>query len=165
MVVRAAGPASGSQQFKKNGHIHTGKQHHQCQACGRQFVLHADNRVMGEDQRTSVKRLLRETISLHGICRTVGVSIRWLMDFMVARFEALPDHLHVQPVAPSHDVIIGRLQVEADELCSCVEKKANKQWLWIAMDKQTRPIMAFHVGRLPSRRCEAVVGQPAHGVS
>src|SRR5256885_14856292 len=25
-------------------------------------------------------------------------------------------------------------------------KKANKQWVWIAMDKQTRQIIAFHVG-------------------
>jgi insertion element IS1 protein InsB len=65
---------------------------------------------------------------------------------MVARFEALPDHLHVQPVAASHDVIMGRLEVEADEIWSFVKQKTNKQWVWIAMDKQTRQIMAFHVG-------------------
>jgi IS1 family transposase len=29
---------------------------------------------------------------------------------------------------------------------SFVAKKANKQWVWIAMDKQTRQIIAFHVG-------------------
>ena len=29
---------------------------------------------------------------------------------------------------------------------SFVAKKANKQWLWIAMDKQSRQIIAFHVG-------------------
>jgi IS1 family transposase len=28
----------------------------------------------------------------------------------------------------------------------CVQKKANKQWVWIAMDAKTRQIMAFHVG-------------------
>jgi insertion element IS1 protein InsB len=146
MVVREACPACGAQHFKKNGHIHTGKQNHQCKACGRQFVLHADNRVIGEEQRTLVERLLREKISLHGICRTVGVSIRWLMDFMVARFEALPDHRHVQPIAASHDVIMRRLEVEADEIWSFVKQKTNKQWVWIAMDKQTRQIIAFHVG-------------------
>jgi insertion element IS1 protein InsB len=30
--------------------------------------------------------------------------------------------------------------------CQFVTKKANKQWVWIAMDKQTRQIIAFHVG-------------------
>jgi IS1 family transposase len=29
---------------------------------------------------------------------------------------------------------------------SFVQKKANKQWIWIAMDAKTRQIIAFHVG-------------------
>jgi IS1 transposase len=44
------------------------------------------------------------------------------------------------------DVMIQRLEVEADEIASFVHKKANKQWIWIAMDAQTRQVMAFHVG-------------------
>jgi insertion element IS1 protein InsB len=68
------------------------------------------------------------------------------MGFMVVRFAALPDHLHVLPVTAPREVIIGRLEVEADEMWSFVAKKANKQWVWIAMDKQTRQIIAFHVG-------------------
>jgi insertion element IS1 protein InsB len=43
-------------------------------------------------------------------------------------------------------VIIQRLDVEADEMCSFVEKRTNKQWLWLAMDTTTRQIIAFHVG-------------------
>src|SRR6266851_5190651 len=144
MVVRDACPECGSHLFKKNGHIHNGKQNHQCKVCGRQFVLAATNRVIVEEHRAVVERLLCEKISLHGICRVIGVSIRWLMDFMVACFAALPDHLHVQPIATSRDVIVGCLEVEADELWSFVQKKTNKQWVWIAMDKQTRQIIAFH---------------------
>jgi len=68
------------------------------------------------------------------------------MGFMAARFAALPDHLYVRPVVVPRDVILGRLEVEADEMWSFVTKKANKQWVWIAMDKQTRQIIAFHVG-------------------
>ena len=144
--MREVCPECRSERFKKNGHIHTGKQNHQCKKCGRQCVLHAENRTIGEDQRAMVERLLCEKISLHGICRAVGVSLRWLMDFIVARFAALPDHLHVRPVAAPRDVLIGRLEVEADEMWSFVKQKANKQWVWVAMDKQTRQIMAFHVG-------------------
>jgi insertion element IS1 protein InsB len=115
-------------------------------ACSHQFVVYADNRAIAEDQRTLVERLLLEKISLHGICRAVGVSIRWLMDFMITRFKALPDHLHVQPVTSPRDVLMGRLDVEADEMWSFVKQKANKQWVWIAMDQQTRQIIAFHIG-------------------
>ena len=63
---------------------------------------------------------------------------------MVERFAACPEHLHVQlPVSPT-DVVIR--QLEADEMWSFVQKKANKQWIWIAMDARTRQVIAFHVG-------------------
>jgi insertion element IS1 protein InsB len=43
-------------------------------------------------------------------------------------------------------VVIRRLEVEADELWSFVGKKANKPWLWIAMEAKTRQVIAVHVG-------------------
>ena len=111
---RDACPECRSQQFKKNGHIHNGKQNHHCKACDRQFVVDATHRVIVEEHRMLVECLLCEKISLHGICRAMGVSIRWLMDFMVARFAAAPEHLHLQPVAASRDILIGCLAGEAD---------------------------------------------------
>jgi insertion element IS1 protein InsB len=139
-------PACGSHEVKKNGHIHNGKQNHQCKAWGRQFVLLATQRLVPAEDRTLVERLLCEKISLHGICRVVGVSIRWLMDFVSACFLALPNHLYIQPATSSRVVIIQRLDVEADEMCSFVERKANKQWLWLAMDTTTRQVIACHIG-------------------
>jgi IS1 family transposase len=43
-------------------------------------------------------------------------------------------------------VLLSRLEAEADEMWSFVQKKANKQWIWIAMDATTCQIIAFHVG-------------------
>jgi insertion element IS1 protein InsB len=146
MVVRDACPGCGSIQFKKNGHIHSGKQNHQCKACGRQFVASTEERIIADEQRTLIEHLLRERISLRGICRAVGVSLTWLLHFMVERFAACPEHLHVQlPVSPT-DVVIRQLEAEANEMWSFVQKKANKQWIWIAMDARTRQVIAFHVG-------------------
>ena len=52
-------------------------------------------------------------------------------------------------------VVLRRLEAEADEMWSFVQKKANKQWIWIAMDRTTRQIIAFHgvtgVARVPKR--------------
>jgi insertion element IS1 protein InsB len=146
MVVRDACPGCGSMQFKKNGPIHSGKQNHQCKACGRQCVASAEERIIADEQRTLVEHLLRERISLRGICRAVGVSRTWLLHFMVERFAACPDHLHAQlPVRPTA-MVIRRLEAEADERWSFVGQKANKPWLWIAMDAKMRQVMAFYVG-------------------
>lgn len=75
MSVREACPKCRSPQCKKNGHIHNGKQHHPCKACGRQFVVDATNLVIVDKQRMLVERLHCEKISLHGICRAIGVAL------------------------------------------------------------------------------------------
>jgi insertion element IS1 protein InsB len=146
MVVREACPTCQSPRYKKNGHTRHGKQNHQCKACGRQFTADAVDRRIAHAQRMQIAQLLCERVSLHGICRAMGVSLTWLLHFMVECFAACPDHLHVQSPAVPRAVMISRLEAEADEMWSFVQKKANKQWIWIAMDATTRQIIAFHVG-------------------
>jgi insertion element IS1 protein InsB len=68
------------------------------------------------------------------------------MHFMVECFAACLDHLQAQlPTGPT-DVVMQRLEAEADEMWSFVARRGNKQWLWIATDAKTRQIVAFHVG-------------------
>lgn len=146
MVIPESCPACGSTRYKKNGHTRHGKQHHQCKACDRQFVATAADRLIADEQRPMVEHLLRERISLRGICSAAGVSLTWLLHFMVERFAACPDDLHVRVPHRPTDVVMRRLEAEADEMWSFVKNKANKQWIWIAMDAITRQVMAFHVG-------------------
>jgi insertion element IS1 protein InsB len=146
MLIRDACPACGSRRYKKNGHTRHGKQNHQCKACERQFGATADDRLIADERRTMVEHLLRERVSLRGICRAVGVSLTWLLHFMVECVTACPEDLHVQLPARPTAVVMSRLEAEADEMWSFVQKKANKQWIWIAMDAKTRQIIAFHVG-------------------
>jgi len=146
MVVRDVCPRCQSPKYTKNGHLHHGKQNHQCLDCGRQFVDCSEQYLISEETRALIERLLVERRSLRGICRAVGVTLKWLVGFLVQCFEALPDHLHVQPVSRTQEVVIQRLEVEADDMQSVVKKKENKPWMWIAMDAKTRQVIAFHVG-------------------
>ena len=75
-----------------------------------------------------------------------GVSRTWLLHFMVECFAACPDDLHVQVPPRPTDVVLRRLETEADEMWRFVKKKANKQWIWIAMHATTCQIIAFRVG-------------------
>jgi insertion element IS1 protein InsB len=145
MVPREACPQCGSTWYKRNGHIHTGKQNHRCKLCGRAFVLNPDHPVITEAQRSLIERLLLERISLRGICRAMGVGLQWLLQFMVERFQAAPEPLYVESLGGTPTVILQRLEAELDELWSFVGKKANRQWVWIAMDATTRQVLAFHV--------------------
>src|SRR6266403_5201978 len=97
MIMRKACPRCGSTWYKRNGHIHTGKQNHRCKVCGRAFVLNPEHQVITEEQRTLIERLLLERISLRGSCRAVGVGLRWLLQFLVTQFQAAPEDLYVKP--------------------------------------------------------------------
>src|SRR5207344_884283 len=127
MIIRDVCPRCKSPEYKKNGHIHNGKQNHQCKDCGRQFVDGFEQDLVSDETRDLIERLLLERLSLRGICRAVKVGLKWLLGFIVNCFEALPDHLNVQPISCNQDVMIQRLEVEADEMASFVQKKANKQ--------------------------------------
>jgi insertion element IS1 protein InsB len=155
-VPREACPQCGSTWYKRNGHIHTGKHNHRCKLCGRAFVLNPEHPVITEEQRTLIKRLLLERISLRGICRAVRVGLRWLLQFMVERFKVAPEHLYVEPPVGTRAVILQRLKTEVDELWSFVGKKADRHWGWIAMDAATRQVIAFHVGDRSSQSAQAL---------
>jgi IS1 family transposase len=44
-------------------------------------------------------------------------------------------------------------------MSSLVQKKANKQWMWLAMDTKTRHVIAFHVGDRSRRRAKRLWAQ------
>ncbi len=156
MTPREACPQCGSPWFKRNGHIHTGKQNHRCKWCGRAFILVPENHVITEEQRALIARLLLERISLRGICRAMGVGLQWLLQFMVERFQEAPEHLYVEPPSSTPAVILQRVEAELDELWSYVGKKANRHWVWIAMDATTRQVLAFHVGDRSGQSAQAL---------
>lgn len=110
MVIREMCPRCMSSKYKKNGHIHSGKQNHQCNDCGRHFVQCSEPYLISDDKRCLSERLLVERISLRGICRAAGVGLKWLLGFLAQCVEALPDHLQVQPITCLGNVMLRRLE-------------------------------------------------------
>lgn len=133
-----------SSKVKKNGHTHYGKQNYQCLECGRQFVK--DSQRVSEEKKEIINKLLMERISLRGICRIVGVSLTWLLGYIVKIYQKLPENLNAEEVGDYGEICLWKFEVQADEMWSYVKNKENKQWIWIAIDAQTKQIIAFHVG-------------------
>jgi len=67
-------PDCHTDQVIKNGSIHTGKPKYACKACGRQFVVEPEFRIISDETKTLIDCLLLEKISLAGITRAVQVS-------------------------------------------------------------------------------------------
>jgi hypothetical protein len=110
-------PRCGSTSTKKNGNSHTGKQNHYCHNCSRQFLEDGQDWFVGVGQRFIVDRLLLERIPLAGICRAVGVSEGWLLGYIKALYEELPDHLSVdESPPPIEDYLAERMDEEIQRI-------------------------------------------------
>ena len=46
--------------------------------------------------------------------------------------------------------------MQCDELWSFVDHKGNKQWVWLALDAETREIIGLHVGDRSAQSAEAL---------
>jgi insertion element IS1 protein InsB len=138
-------------QIKKNGHSKYGKQNYQCLECKKQFIGEA-KRINVEDKEV-IGKLLLERITLRGICRVMGISIRWLLYYIKELYSNLPKELETKPKQ------VGEYQVyciKCDEMWSYVGKKKNQQWLWIAMDAISKQIIAFKIGKRTKKNCKAL---------
>ena len=124
----------------KNGFIHNGNQNHKCKACGRQFVEAPRQKIISEETKALIDKLLLEKIPLAGIARVCQVSETWLQDYVNRKYEAIPQQVNVSAKKK------GRLTIQCDEMWSFVGNKGNKQWIWLALDVETREIIGVHIG-------------------
>lgn len=142
--MRTCCPSCGSLAFVKNGFNHHGDQNHRCVECKRQFVLEPQNKIITDETKDLVRRLLLEKLSLRGICRAAQVSQGWLLGFIKQEYDQVPRNLNVQVPPESTGLVLER--IEADELWSFVGKKKNPVWIWLALDALTRQVVAVHAG-------------------
>lgn len=108
---------------------------------GRPGSRHAKN----EADKRLARALLKERVSLRGIARALKVSPGEVLSFFEAEAGELPEDLSFEPTRAG-SIACYAVDIECDELWSFVRGKANKQRVWLALDADTRRIVAFHVG-------------------
>lgn len=88
-------PNCESKDVVKNGFIHNGNQNHKCKACGRQFVEAPRQKIISEETKALIDKLLLEKIPLAGIARVCEVSETWLQDYVNRKYKAIPQQVNV----------------------------------------------------------------------
>ncbi|NEP85116.1 MAG: IS1 family transposase, partial [Okeania sp. SIO3B3] len=146
-------PKCHQERIIKNGSIHNGK--HTCAGtpCGRSAGGSTSAKIVGGNlskiqsigsSQTKLKRpstncCLRKSrwLALHvsPVSRKVGSKP------MLTSSTSKP-HVKLKSALKKK----GRLTLECDELWSFVGCKRNKQWIWVALDANTREVVALHIG-------------------
>lgn len=89
-------PSCDSENVVKNGFIHNGKQNHRCNHCGRQFVEDPQNKVISDEMKALIDKLLLEKIPMAGIARVVEVSEVWLQGYVNQKYDEVPRQVSVR---------------------------------------------------------------------
>ena len=113
---------------------------YQCNSCGRQFVENPQNKIIDDETKNLIDKLLLEKLSLAGIARATDVSEPWLQEYVNEKYAAVPRKVEVT------DKPKGRLTIQCDEMWSFVQNKDNKQWIWLAIDQNTKECIGAYVG-------------------
>lgn len=133
-------PKCQSPEIIKYGHTHYGKPRFRCQACGRQFVENATRQPVDETTRQLIDKLLLERLALAAIARVSGVSQRWLQMYVNQKYYQVPKQVEISKKKR------GKLTIQLDEMWSFVNSKQNKQWIWLAIDSDSREMVGVFIG-------------------
>lgn len=149
-----------STNISKNGFTSYLKPSNKCKDCNHKFVDKGVNWFISDEQKVYIKRMLLERISLRGICRVMHISLTWLLEFIKEIYSELPDDLNCKVTLPKikHNdrYYIKLVQNEADELWSWVGYRKNVYYVWLVMHRDSRQIIAFHVGDRSAESAKAL---------
>jgi insertion element IS1 protein InsB len=145
-IVTHQCPKCGSTDMVKNGHDYKGSQKYHCKACDSYGTLQAQQGY-SEQVKEQVKRAFLERVSLRGIKRMLEISRRTVSRWVEHWAKRLPPLADTLEPAHPEDVL------ELDELWSFVARKDNKRWVWVALCRRTRQVVAYFVGDRSEASC------------
>ena len=136
----------GSINIIKNGINKCGSPQYHCKDCGAYRVLEP-RQTHTEEDKAMIMRAYKERASMRGLERIFNVVRQTVAGWIKEIVQALPNLKDTLQPAQPDDVL------ELDEAWSFVYKKAQKRWLWTALCRRTRQIVAFVIGDHSERTC------------
>jgi insertion element IS1 protein InsB len=146
VIVTKSCPRCQSTDIIKNGTNYKGQQKFHCNACKAYGTL-AATRAYTAERKEEILRAYQERPSMRGIQRIFGTARPTLARWLTHKAQTAPTVAETLAPVQSGDAL------ELDELWSFVYSKDNQRWVWIALCRRTRQIVAFYVGDRSERSC------------
>jgi insertion element IS1 protein InsB len=138
--------ACGSEHIVRNGTNKAGSAQYHCKSCGVYRVLEP-KQTENQQRREQVLQAYRERASLRGLARIFGVARHRVMPWLEDQLQQLPTLFDSLLPKQRGDIL------ELDELWAFVYQKDNECWLWTALCRRTRQIVAFVLGDRSADTC------------
>lgn len=118
-----------------------------CSQCGKYQQVYYSQNARKPDCTKMVVKLLVNSCGIRGIGRVLGISPTTVLKRIINAAQSLPKHA---PIA------MGK-NFEIDELCTYIGSKQNPVWICIAMQVDTRAVVALSIGKRTKKMMDAVV--------
>jgi insertion element IS1 protein InsB len=129
-------PHCHSNNIIKSGKSSTGKQRYQCKNCHKRFITNYRYKAYMPNTNHKIIQLTKEGLGIRSTARVLGISVTTLLK----RILLIASKIKQPPIA------IGK-SYEVDEMRIFIGKKSRLRWLVYALDRETRKVVAFNVGR------------------
>jgi len=146
-LTAECGTQCGSTNIVKNGTDYKGDQKFHCRDCGAYGTLEPYGHSYPDAFKEFALRIYLERASMRGVARILGIARQTLARWITEAASRLPDLADTLEEARPDDLL------ELDELWSFVLKKSNKRWVWIALCRRTRQVVAYFIGDRSETSC------------
>lgn len=130
----------------KKGVRKTGKQTYRCTNCKKYQQYYYKNKAWQNDCNSRIVRCLKNGCGIRGTAVIAEISTGTVLK----RIRHISEKIE-------RPVMIMNKNYEADELKTFVNTKKNEQWIIYAIDKETRKVTDFRVGRRNKRNLNCVI--------
>lgn len=133
-------------EFIKYGKTCKGKQRYQCKRCKATSVLHFRYNAYKRNINRKIILFTKEGLGIRSIARVLKISTTTLLK----RIIEIADEIKMP-------IIKLNQSYELDEMRIFIRKKSNPIWLVYAIDKITKQVASFYIGKRNNKTLNAVV--------
>jgi len=131
----------------KNGRTKNNKQQYYCKICNHRFIENYTYQAYNSDINKSIILLTKEGLGIRSTARILKISTTTLLKRIVfiARNITKP-------------IISKGKTYEVDELCTYIRYKKNYIWLVYALERKSKTVVSFNVGKRTNKNAEPCFG-------
>ena len=145
-VDRCKCPKCSSIQTVKNGKTRKNKQRFLCKSCSKSFITDYSYNAYKPTTNQQIILFTKEGLGIRSTARVLRISVTTLLK----RIIIIAEGIQQPPIA------MGR-SYEVDEMRTYIGKKSRLRWIVYALDRETRQVVSFNVGRRTNKTLKRVI--------
>ncbi|WP_035692353.1 IS1 family transposase [Flavobacterium sp. F52] len=130
----------------KNGRTKNNKQQYYCKMCSHRFIEYYTNQAYKLDINEKIIQLTKEGLGIRSTARILKISATTLLKRIVCIARNI-----------TRPIVSRGKTYEVDELCTYIRHKKNYIWLVYALEKNSKNVVSFNVGKRTNKTLNRVL--------